>query len=136
MKRTRKIHSILSLLLLIALVAALATTFVACDKPDDSDGASLKTFTFIVKFPDGTSSTHTIETTKQTVGEALVDNGLISGEEGPYGLYVKTVGGVTLDYETHGMYWAFYVNGQYGNTGVEKTDIVEGATYSFEATPA
>ena len=135
MNRTRKFYRILSLVLLISLVAAMAISFVACDKPNDGgDETVAKTFTFVVKFADGTSKTYTIETTKNTVGEALVEKGLIAGEDSQYGLYVKTVDGVTLDYNTDGMYWAFYVNGQYASTGVEKTNIVDGETYSFEAT--
>ena len=134
MNRTRKFYRILSLVLLISLIAAMAISFVACDKQTDGDEEVVKTFTFVAKFADGTSKTYTVETTKKTVGEALIDEGLIAGEDGPYGLYVKTVDGVTLDYDTDGMYWAFYVNGQYATAGVEKTDIVDGATYSFEAT--
>ena len=134
MNRTRKFYQILSLVLLISLIAAMAISFVACDKQNDGgDEVVTKTFTFVVKFADGTSKTYTIETAKKTVGEALIDQGLIAGEDGQYGLYVKTVDGVTLDYVTDGMYWAFYVDGQYANTGVEKTDIVDGKTYSFEA---
>ena len=135
MNRTRKFYRILSLVLLISLVAAMAISFVACDKPNDGgDETVAKTFTFVVKFADGTSKTYTVESTKSTVGEALIDEGLISGEDGPYGLYVKTVDGETHDYNTDGMYWAFYVGGQYANSGVEKTNIVDGETYSFEAT--
>ena len=134
MNRTRKFYRILSLVLLISLIAAMAISFVACDKQNDGDEEVVKTFTFVAKFVDGTSKTYTVETTKKTVGEALIDEGLIAGEDGPYGLYVKTVDGVTLDYDTDGMYWAFYANGQYATAGVDKTDIVDGATYSFEAT--
>ena len=134
MNRTRKIYSILSLVLLISLIAAMAISFVSCDKPGDSDEVVEKTFTFVAKFPDGTSKTYTVKTFKKTVGEALIEEGLLEGEDGQYGLYVKKVDGVELDYEKDGMYWAFFVDGEYANTGVEKTDIVDGKTYSFEAT--
>ena len=135
MNRTRRFYQILSLVLLISLIAAMAISFVACDKQKDGgDEVVTKTFTFVAKFADGTSKTHTVETTKKTVGDALIEKGLIAGEDGPYGLYVKTVDGQTLDYDTDGMYWAFYVGGKYANSGVEKTNIVDGETYSFEAT--
>ena len=48
-------------------------------------------------------------------------------------IYVKTVNGVTLDYDKDGKYWAFYVNGEYAQTGVDSTDITAGAEYSFKA---
>ena len=59
--------------------------------------------------------------------------GLIAGEDSDYGLYVKTVNGVTVDYDTDGKYWAFYVDGEYAATGVDSTDITAGATYTFKA---
>ena len=59
--------------------------------------------------------------------------GLIAGEDGAYGLYVKTVNGVTLDYDADGMYWAFYVNGEYASSGVDATEAVSGAEYMFKA---
>ena len=58
---------------------------------------------------------------------------MIAGEDGDYGLYVKTVNGETVDYDKDGKYWAFYINGEYGMTGVDATDIVEGDSYAFKA---
>ncbi len=57
---------------------------------------------------------------------------LIEGEEGEYGLYVKTVNGITADYDEDGTYWAFYINGEYAQTGVDATPVAEGETYSFK----
>jgi hypothetical protein len=70
------------------------------------------------------------------VGEALLDEKLIAGEEGPYGLYVKTVNGITLDYDKDGYYWSFYIDGEYGLTGVDQTEITNGAAYAFKAESA
>ena len=62
----------------------------------------------------------------------MTELGLISGEESEFGLYVKTVSGVTVDYDKDGAYWAFYVDGDYATTGVDGTEITAGATYSFK----
>lgn len=78
------------------------------------------------------SVTFTIHTDKATVGEALMEHGLVEGENGPYGLYVKKVNGITADFDTDGSYWSFYVNDEYAMTGVEMTEIVEGARYRLE----
>ena len=78
-------------------------------------------FTFIV-----------VDTDKETVGDALLELNLIEGEEGDYGLYVKTVNGITADYDTDHTYWAFYVNGEYASTGVDSTPVNEGDTYEFK----
>ena len=73
-----------------------------------------------------------VHTDKTTVGEALLDVDLIAGDESEYGLYVKTVNGITADYDVDQTYWAFYVNGEYASTGVDATAIEAGATYSFK----
>lgn len=96
-------------------------------------GEGATSFTFKVTFVDGTTKAYTIKTDAKTVGEALLGVGLIAGENGDYGLYVKTVDGVTLDYNTDGKYWAFYVNGEYAMTGVDATEITAGAVYAFRA---
>ncbi len=97
-------------------------------------GEGDKLFYFEIGFSDGQTSSYAIHTDAETVGEALVDLDLIAGEDSQYGLYVKTVGGETLDYDSDGMYWAFYENGEYAANGVDATPITEGASYAFTAT--
>lgn len=95
-------------------------------------GEGQTVFTFIVTDADGNDTQFEIHTDKKTVGEALLDLGLIAGDDSEYGLYVKTVNGVTADYDTDQTYWAFYVNGEYAQSGVDSTDVVDGDTYSFK----
>ena len=76
--------------------------------------------------------TLTIKTDKDTVGAALLEHGLIEGEEGQYGLYVKVVNGIRADYDKDKRYWAFYIDGEYAMTGIELTEISDGAKYQLE----
>ena len=92
-----------------------------------------QSFAFEVVDKDGNTETFNITTDKTTVGEALLEEGLIAGENGQYGLYVKEVNGKKLDYNTDGMYWAFYENGSYGAAGVDTTKVTDGAVYGFKA---
>ncbi len=78
--------------------------------------------------------TFTVHTDKDTVGAVLLEHGLIAGEEGPYGMYIKSVNGMTADYDVDQYYWAFYVNGEYGTSGVDMTDIDESAVYRLAYT--
>ena len=94
------------------------------------EGSTIFPFTVVDK--DGGETSFEIHTDKETVGEALVELGLIAGEESEYGLYVKTVNGITADYDKDGVYWAFYINGEYASTGVSVTAITEGDSYSFK----
>ncbi|MCH5209527.1 MAG: DUF4430 domain-containing protein [Oscillospiraceae bacterium] len=88
-------------------------------------------FDFTVVDKEGNETPFEIHTDKETVGEALSELGLIDGEEGQYGLYVKTVNGITADYDKDGVYWAFYVNDEYASAGIDSTAIKEGDSYSL-----
>lgn len=117
----------------LLLTLMMLLSFAACGKTETPEiNAETKEFTFVAVDLEGKETTFQVSTDKKTVGEALIDEGLIAGEPGPYGLYVKTVNGITLDYDKDGKYWAFYADGEYGITGVDETDIVPGSTYMFK----
>ena len=156
MKKT-KFLKLLSFALCIVLIAAMALMTSGCNdnsKTDDvssvATGNEVKVdtesvteptklgegntkFEFTVVDLDGEETIFEISTDKKTVGEALLEVKLIDGEDSAYGLYVKTVNGTTLDYDTDGKYWAFYINDQYAMSGVDTTDIVAGDSYCFKA---
>ena len=89
-------------------------------------------FLFTVVDKDGNETYFEIHTDKETVGEALLELELIAGEDGEFGLYVKTVNGITADYDVDQTYWAFYIDGEYAMSGVDVTAIEEGKTYAFK----
>ena len=94
-------------------------------------GEGKTAFSLEVIHADGTARHFRVQTDEETVGAALVALGLIEGEEGPYGLFIKTVCAETVDFEKDGKYWAFYENGAYANTGVDTMTITEGASYAL-----
>ena len=152
----------LSFILCLALIAAIALMAIGCDQaktpetPDASGDTTVTTaesgtvaetpdpnaptvkgegatvFYFNVVDKDGNETKFEIHTDKTVVGEALLELGLIEGEAGPYGLYVKVVNGITADYDVDGTYWAFYEGDDYAMTGVDLTEITAGATYAFK----
>ena len=134
MKQTR-LQRFLSFALCLVLIAAMALLTVGCNNKRDEDGSE-KSFTFIVVDAAGKETKFDITTTKTTVGDALLEEGLIEGEDGQYGLYVKKVNGISADYNVDGAYWSFYVGNDYAQTGVDSTDIEDGATYKFVYTKA
>ena len=149
-----KLKKALLLLLSVVLIAAIAL-FVGCgntNTPDETEAPASSTsepvneatvvgegktqLAFTVTDLDGKETAFTVKTDKKTVGEALLDAKLIAGDNGEYGLYVKTVNGITLDYDKDGAYWAFYINGEYATSGVDTTEIDTSAKYSFKAEKA
>lgn len=144
--QTKNSKKWLSCIFAMALVVAMALVIAGCGGKDSkgaSDAGSRSeggvmgegetSFDFAVVDLENKETKFEIHTGKETVGEALQELGIIEGEEGEFGLYVKTVNGVTLDYDTDGKYWAFYINGEYATSGVELTSIAEGESYSFKA---
>ena len=151
MKRSKKLLSFILCMTLIVAMALFTTgcndstgnstpsgtgteanvqTNVQADPAQLGEGSTKFTFTVVDK--EGNETQFEIHTDKETVGEALLELELIAGEESEYGLYVKTVNGITADYDKDGVYWAFYVNDEYAQTGVDATSITEGDSYSFK----
>lgn len=139
-----------SLLFCMMLIVAMAFTTVGCNTKKESGNAESTTvqetvenevevlgegktmFLFTVVDKDGNETNFEIHTDKEIVGEALLDLELIAGDDGEFGLYVKTVNGITADYDVDQTYWAFYVDGEYAMSGVDSTTIEEGMTYAFK----
>ena len=119
---------------LIVLVLAFVLALAACGDSKAapvSDGTE-KTFTLLVVDDAGAETRFTVTTAAVSVGAALEADGLIDGEMGPYGYYIKTVNGLTKDYDKDGQYWAFYVGDSYATAGVDQTEIEDGATYALK----
>ncbi len=88
-------------------------------------------FYFTVQFEYGTENLYEVNSDATTVGEALLELELIAGEDSDYGLYVTTVDGVTLDWDTDAAYWGFYIDGEMAMTGVDSTELVAGSLYTL-----
>jgi hypothetical protein len=127
----------------ILLVLVLALSLAACAKAPtptqvtEPSGQTEATLTFTFRMVNGeTVEEKTVTTTKAKAGEALLEQGLIQGEEGPYGLYVKTVLDVTLDYDKDGAWWGVYVNGESSLVGVDSVVLEEGMIVELRAETA
>lgn len=106
------------------------------DKNETILGEGSTIFKFNVVDFDGNETKYEIHTDKKMVGDALLELELIEGEPGAYGLYVKSVNGITADYDKDKAYWAFYVNDSYAMSGVDTTEIKEGEVYTFKVEKA
>ena len=96
-------------------------------------GEGAKTITVEVTAEEKTV-VFTVKTDAATVGEALMGVNLLAGEEGPYGLYIKSVNGMIADFDVDQTYWAFNIGGEYAMTGVDQTEITEGTVYQLVRT--
>ena len=76
----------------------------------------------------------TLHTDAKTVGEALIENSLVSGDEGPYGLYIKEVNGIVADYDEDQTYWSFNKDGKPMSTGVDQAEFIDGEEFELVRT--
>ena len=134
-KRSAALALVLALMLSLAACGAKAEGLWAnATYTEDTElGEGATTITVEVTAEDKTV-TFTIHTDGTTLRQALEENGLIAGDESDYGLYVKTVDGMTADYDADGLYWAFYKSGEYLMTGVDTTEIADGEQYELVCT--
>ena len=113
-KKTRNI--IIAVAVLLVLVIG---TFVAYKNLAPQPVTGDKTIVFEVTHVDGT---------QKNLRGALEQEGLISGDESEYGLYVTTVDGETADSNLN-QWWCFTKDGEMLMTGVDDTMIADGEHY-------
>ena len=65
------------------------------------------------------------------MSQVLLEENLIQGEEGPYGMMITAADGETADWNVDQSYWCLYVNGEYAVTGASDTKIFDGDSFSL-----
>ena len=124
MKNKNALIAIVVLVLVVAI--ALVCWFIF--KPDTVEGE--KTITVEITHGDGTVNTYTIQTDAEYLRGALEQEGLVAGEDGEFGLYIKTVDGETVD-DGNQEWWGYTKSGEYVEYGVDQQPIADGDHYEF-----
>jgi len=133
--------------LLLAVLIILAAACGSANEPSDSSfrathsgvqniGSGSKTFLFEATDGAGNKVSWNVSTNAATVGEALVEVGLIEGDYSDFGLMVSHVHGLRADFTEDNAWWAFYIDDEMAMAGVDSIEIEEGVTYAFIHTPA
>ena len=116
---------------LILLIAVFSVWYF--NRPAPVEGT--KTITLEVVHGDGTITSFTVLSEADSLRSALEQvDGLIDGEESPYGLMVYTVDGETADYSRDQSWWCLTKGGEWIDTGVDDTMIADGEHYEFTYT--
>lgn len=127
-KNTKKI--VIALAALLIVIAALSGIYHFTKDPT---AAGAKNITVEVIHGDGSEKSFEYATDSEYLGEVLMDEGLAEGEEGPYGLFIKTVDGETVD-DANQEWWCITKGGEQLNTGADQTPIADGETYELTLT--
>ena len=135
MTKTKKSSkkTVIGVLILVVLIAVLGIVYaVFREKPTEGT----KNITIEVVNKEQETSSYEVQTSAEYLREAMEEaEGLtFSGTDSEFGLTVDTVNGETADYNTDGAYWAFYVNGEYCNYGVDSQPIADGDVFTIAYT--
>ncbi|MCI9448993.1 MAG: DUF4430 domain-containing protein [Clostridiales bacterium] len=126
------------------LIVTVLFSIVSCaekttDGKDTENTAASETITKVHISVDviddkGEKTTFDIATDADNLGDALVNEGLVKGENGQYGLFITTVNGLVADYDTDKAYWAITREGEYLMTGADSTPISDGDKFELTYT--
>lgn len=125
--------TVIGVLILVVLIAVLGIVYaVFREKPTEGT----KNITIEVVNKEQETSSYEVQTSAEYLRGAMEEaEGLtFSGTDSEFGLTVDTVNGETADYNTDGAYWAFYVNGEYCNYGVDSQPIADGDVFTIAYT--
>ena len=111
----------------LALVAVMAAAWFAFG-PKGTAGQ--KNISVTVVYADASTDKFDISTDAEFLRGALEEQNLIAGDESEYGLFVKTVNGVTAD-DANQEWWSFSKGGEDLMTGVDSTPIADGDAFEI-----
>lgn len=130
---------------LICLILVTVMLFAACNTNkvdaegrwadaiylnDTEFGEGSKTVNVTVKAGDD-EVTFTIHSDERYLGDALLEHGLIDGDMGEFGIYIKRVNGILADYDIDKTYWGFYKSGEMMMVGVSGAEFADGDSYEL-----
>ena len=123
--------ALIGVVAMIAVIAVMATVFVTFRaKPV----AGSKEIVIEVVDNNQETTTYELKTDAEYLEQAMeeADGLTYSGTEGPYGLMIDTVNGLTANFNTDGAYWSFYVNDEYCMYGMSEQPVLDGDTFTIK----
>lgn len=121
---------IVAIVAAIAVIGILVAVYVVLG-PKAQSGS--KNITVIVTDDTKTDTVYELSTDAEYLREATeeIEGLTIQGEDSEYGFFIQSINGLTADYDTDQAYWAIYVNGEYGNYGIDSQPVADGDEFSF-----
>lgn len=117
----------------VALVILAIAFFLVYQtfRPGKEEGQ--KTITVQVIHEDESSKDFIYHTDALMLGDVLKAEELIAGTDGPYGLYILTVDGETVD-ESKQQWWKLTQDGELSNYSADQLPIIDGGHYELTFT--
>ena len=115
---------------LIVLCIAAGVLF-HINKPETTAGA--KEINVVVIHTDQTENTFTYQTDAEYLADVLLENKLVDGDMGSYGLFITTVDGETAD-DSKQQWWCITKGGEQVNSGADALPIADGDQFELTLT--
>ena len=140
-KKTRNL--IIGLAAFVALIAIVLVIFnnykpqsqsaPADETQTEAAAEGSKNIIIEVKDSEGNVTTYEVTTDAEFLRQAMDEaEGLTyDGSDSEFGMMVEVVNGEQAIYTVDNAYWAFYVNGEYGQYGIDSQPVTDGDTYSI-----
>ena len=116
----------------LAVVAAVMMGVYTMTRPETVKGA--KEYAVTVIHSEGDQKVFLLDTDAEYLGEALLEAGLIAGEEGTYGLTVITVDGEDAVWDTDNAYWCIWIGEEMATVGISEIPVYDGSAFTLEYT--
>ena len=126
MKNKKQI--LIAVLVLCAVIGLLLGVYFG-SRPETAQGEKHISVTVVHK--DGTQKVFSYDTDEEYLGPVLLAEGLVEGEEGPYGLTISAVDGETADWNVDQSYWALFIGEEYATTGADTTPVNDGDSFKL-----
>ena len=113
---------------LLTCVAAMLGIFLGT-RPETVTG--IKTITVTVVHKDGSEKVFTCPTEEEYLGKVLVNENIVVGSYGEFGLYFDTADGEKADWNVDNGWWQVFIGEEAAITGADQIPIADGDTFKL-----
>ena len=113
---------------LLTCVAAMLGIFLGT-RPETVTGT--KTITVTVVHKDGSEKVFTCPTEEEYLGKVLVNENIVVGSYGEFGLYFDTADGEKADWNVDNGWWQVFIGEEAAMTGADQIPITDGDTFKL-----
>ena len=113
---------------LLTCVAAMLGIFLGT-RPETVTG--IKTITVTVVHKDGSEKVFTCPTEEEFLGKVLVNENIVVGSYGEFGLYFDTADGEKADWNVDNGWWQVFIGEEAAITGADQIPIADGDTFKL-----
>ena len=113
---------------LLTCVAAMLGIFLGT-RPETVTGT--KTITVTVVHKDGSEKVFTCPTEEEYLGKVLVNENIVVGGYGEFGLYFDTADGEKADWNVDNGWWQVFIGEEAAITGADQIPVANGDTFKL-----